>query len=85
MGVNANDGNAFPVSIILKAMTELNFKVNSSKSAKPQALSLLTELKKLLPIERAKMHLKISVSGEPREELLKVLTDKFGGQFTVTG
>jgi ribosome maturation protein Sdo1 len=35
MGVNSNDGNQFPVSIILKAMTEVNCKVNTNKAAKP--------------------------------------------------
>lgn len=64
MGVNAKDGNAFPVSIILKAMNELNFKINPNKAAKPQALALLGELKKVLPIERAKMLLSISCSDE---------------------
>lgn len=35
MTVNETNGNKFPVSIILKAMTELNCKIESNKSAKP--------------------------------------------------
>ena len=38
MCVNSEDGNAFPVTIISKAMGELNCKVNASKAAKPQAI-----------------------------------------------
>lgn len=60
MAVNSNDGNQFPVSIILKAMIEVNCKVNVSKSAKPQAMAFVGELKKVLPIERARMHLRVT-------------------------
>ena len=35
MCVNQEDGNQFPVSIIVKAMTELNVKVNANKQPKP--------------------------------------------------
>ena len=73
MGVNSKDGNSFPVSIILKAMNELNCKVNTSKQAKPQALAILGELKKLLPIERAKMHLRLSMTPAQTDLLLAVL------------
>ena len=76
MGVNSEDGNSFPVSIILKAMNELNCKVNSNKQAKPQALGFLTELKKVLPIERAKMGLRITASQEQQKALLDSLTGK---------
>ena len=52
MTVNETDGNKFPVSIILKAMTETNCKVNGNKPAKPQALAFINDLKKVIPIER---------------------------------
>ena len=52
MTVNESDGNKFPVSIILKAMTETNCKVNGNKPAKPQALAFINDLKKVIPIER---------------------------------
>ena len=35
MCVNTKDGNQFPVSIILKAISEVNFKINANKKAKP--------------------------------------------------
>lgn len=35
MAVNSQDGNQFPVSIILKAMAEANCKVNVNKPVKP--------------------------------------------------
>ena len=32
---NSQNGNLFPVTIILKAMTEVNCKINDKKAAKP--------------------------------------------------
>lgn len=85
MGVNSNDGNQFPVSIILKAMTEVNCKVNTNKAAKPQAMGFLNDLKKVLPIERVRMHLRISFEGQEQAETMhKWLQEKFTSQFTIT-
>ena len=58
--VNTNDNKQFPVSIIMKAMNEANVKINPKDSAKKQALSFIPDLKSIIPIERAKMRLKIS-------------------------
>jgi ribosome maturation protein SDO1 len=60
MCVNSETGGQFPVSIIQKAMVEANCKLNPNKAAKPQALAFVNELKVVLPIKRASMHLKIS-------------------------
>ena len=58
--INKTDGKQFPVSIILKAMAEVSCKVNPTQSAKKQALDLIKDLQAVIPIERAKMRLKIS-------------------------
>ena len=64
MCVNSENGNQFPVSIIQKAMNEANIKVNTNKSAKPQALQAIKELQAILPIERARMNLRITFPTE---------------------
>ena len=84
MAINSNDGNQFPVSIITKAMNEVNCKINANKAAKPQAMAFINDLKKVLPIERAKMHLRLSfLTGEQAECLLKWLADNFANQYTI--
>ena len=60
MCVNSKDGNQFPVSIILKAMAEAGCKLIPTQSAKKQALEFIRELQAVLPIERAKMRLRVS-------------------------
>jgi ribosome maturation protein Sdo1 len=65
-------------------MTEVNCKVNGNKPAKPQALAFITDLKKVIPIERSRMQLRITFrDAEQSEKLLSSLTGKFDGQFTV--
>jgi ribosome maturation protein Sdo1 len=85
MTVNETDGNKFPVSIILKAMNEVNCKVNGNKPAKPQALAFIPELKKVIPIERSRMQLRITFTdSEQALKLLEVLNSKFSSQFSMT-
>ena len=74
MCVNSETGGQFPVSIMMKAMVEANVKVNPNKSAKPQALAIINELKSILPIKRSNMHLKVTfISGEQQQNLTKTL------------
>ena len=47
--VNSETGNEFPSSIILRAMKEINAKVVLTKNAKPQALAMINDLKRVLP------------------------------------
>ena len=42
--VNSKDGKQFPVSIIMKAMTEANCKINPTQSSKKQALDFVKDL-----------------------------------------
>lgn len=84
MCVNAEDGNQFPVSIIQKAMNQLNVKINANKQAKPQATQIINQLKEVLPIERARMHLKVTFDNLGQAEALqKLLAEKHENQFTV--
>jgi ribosome maturation protein SDO1 len=69
--VNTTDGKQFPVSIILKAMAEANVKVNPKHDAKKQALEFIKELKKVIPIDRARMRLRVAVESEAQVEKLK--------------
>jgi ribosome maturation protein Sdo1 len=43
-------------------MSEVNCKVNVNKSGKPQAMAFIPELKKVLPIERTRMNLRVTCS-----------------------
>ena len=65
-------------------MDELKYKV-SNKGAKPQALGLFNDLKKHLPIERAKMILKVTIEeGQAQNELMEHLNqEKFKDQFSL--
>ena len=58
--MSTKDGKQFPVSIIMKAMTEVNCKINPTQSSKKQALDFIKDLQKVIPIERARMRLKVS-------------------------
>ena len=42
--INKNDSTSFPVSIIMKAMAEVNCKINPIQSAKKQALEFVKDL-----------------------------------------
>ncbi|CDW78721.1 ribosome maturation protein sbds-like [Stylonychia lemnae] len=74
--VNTTDGKQFPVSIIMKAMNEVNAKINPKQTAKKQALDFIGELKKVIPIERAKMRLKISFESQEQQEKMKDFIEK---------
>ena len=59
-------------------------KVNANKSAKPQATAIIGQLKEILPIERARMHIKITFKSlEQAEVLQKLLMERHEKQFTV--
>lgn len=85
MTENTKDGNQFPVSMILKAMEECHCKINPQKTAKPQAIGFINELKKVLPIERTKMRLRITCGqgAEQAEELRKWFSDNHKDQHVV--
>ncbi|TNV77250.1 hypothetical protein FGO68_gene9400 [Halteria grandinella] len=84
--INTKDGKQFPVSIILKAMSEVNCKINPTQNSKKQALDFIKDLQKVIPIERAKMKLKIAYENdEQRAKLVEILNQdhKDGEDFTI--
>ena len=44
----------------MKAMNEVNVKINPTQSAKKQALDFIKDLQKVIPIDRAKMRIKLT-------------------------
>ena len=44
----------------MKAMDEIHVQINPKNNAKKQALDFIKDLKKVIPIERAKMRIRIS-------------------------
>ena len=64
MSVNANDLTPFPLSQILKAMSECKVKLNEKQPAKKQALEIIKDLEKVIPIKRAQMRVLMSFTEE---------------------
>jgi ribosome maturation protein Sdo1 len=60
----------------MKAMNEANVKINPKHDAKKQALDFIKELKKVIPIDRAKMRLKISFENTEQLEKMKDIIEK---------
>ncbi len=56
--VNPASNRPYTVKMILSGMKEIHFAVNPTRSAKQQALEVIRRLKEVMPIERAKMHLR---------------------------
>jgi len=57
-------------------MNEVNCKVVLNKAAKQQGLAIIADLKRVLPIERARMHIKVTfVSADQSEAFLKKLQE----------
>jgi ribosome maturation protein SDO1 len=75
--VNTKDQKQFPVSIIVKAMNEVNVKINPTQSAKKQALEFIKDLQKVIPIERAKMRIKVIFPKEGQSEEMKESLKQF--------
>lgn len=69
--VNTESKRPYPVSIIEKAMKDLHFSVKPNKNVKQQALEVIGLLKETLPLERARMRLKISCSSTKDAKMMK--------------
>lgn len=93
--INPKNKKRYPPSIIYKALTLLNFKVNLSQSAKIQSLNAIKLLieKQIIPIKRCKMLIKTIISNKDivdldRLSLLyinKKVEQNENGQIEVTG
>ncbi|CAH0556015.1 unnamed protein product [Brassicogethes aeneus] len=59
----------YPVTMIEKAMKDVHFSVKPNQSAKQQALHVIKLLKESIPIERAKMRLKVNFKGKEAKKI----------------
>ncbi|CAH1119138.1 unnamed protein product [Phaedon cochleariae] len=64
----------YPVTIIEKAMKDVHYSVKPNQSAKQQALQVIKLLKESIPIERAKMRLKVNFKGKASKKIKEKLT-----------
>lgn len=66
----------YPVTIIEKAMKDVHYSVKPNQSAKQQALQVIKLLKEQIPLERAKMRLRVIFKGKTakkmKEKLMKL-------------
>lgn len=61
--VNSKNSRPYTVDSIVKAMKEvIHFAVSETKSAKQQALEVIKQLEKVMPLERAKMRLVLNLN-----------------------
>ncbi|KAJ6639860.1 Ribosome maturation protein SBDS [Pseudolycoriella hygida] len=67
--VNPESNRPYPVSIIEKAMKDIHFSVKTNKSAKQQALEAIPLLKNTIPLERANMRIKVTLTGHNAKKL----------------
>lgn len=56
--VNPASNRPYTVKMILSGMKEIHYAVNPTRSAKQQALEVIKKLREVMPLERAKMHLR---------------------------
>lgn len=64
----------YPVTMIEKAMKDIHYSVKPNQSAKQQALTVIKLLKESIPIERAKMRLRVVVKGKEAKKCKDKLT-----------
>lgn len=91
--VNPSTNRPYPPSMIQKALEEIGYSVRADKSAKSQALDAIKKLieSKVIPIQRARMRLRISITGKDckkvRDKLAEagmlgqILEEDFGDEY----
>lgn len=57
---NTDTGRPYSMSMIQNAMKDIHYSVNLSKGAKQQALDVIRRLKKVMPIARTRLYLRIT-------------------------
>lgn len=76
--VNPDTKRPYPVGVIERAMKDVHYSVKPSKGSKQQALEVIHALQQSMPIERARMRLKIQLPSKEarrvRESILQFLT-----------
>ncbi|KAG8036118.1 hypothetical protein G9C98_004698 [Cotesia typhae] len=67
--VNPDTKRPYPVSMIEKALKDIHFSVNPNHNSKQQALDVIPKLKIVLPLERARMRVRIVVTNKNAKKL----------------
>ena len=75
--VNPETNRPYPPGMIERALREVHFQVDPTKSAKQQALAALPRLRKVFPIKRAAMRFRFTV---PDSEHIKPTLDMLLGE-----
>jgi ribosome maturation protein SDO1 len=78
MCVNPETKRAYPVGIIEKALHDLHFSIKPNRTTKQQALEIIPKLRETMPIERAKMRIRVFVPAHSA----KHMKDKLVQQIT---
>ena len=71
--VNPETNRPYPPGMIERALREVHFQVDPTKSAKQQALAALPRLQKVFPIKRAAMRFRLTVPAERAQATLDML------------
>lgn len=69
--INPQTKRPYPVSMIETAMKGIHFSVKPNRNVKQQALDVIPQLQKVMPLERAQMRVRILVMREKDIEKLK--------------
>ncbi|XP_050465747.1 ribosome maturation protein SBDS [Cataglyphis hispanica] len=77
--INPETKHPYPVSMIENAMREeIHFSVKPNRNAKQQALDVISQLKEVMPLERAQMRLRIVIPEKEarklKEKVIKLIT-----------
>ncbi|XP_065075771.1 ribosome maturation protein SBDS [Ochlerotatus camptorhynchus] len=72
--VNPETKRPYPVSIIEKCMKDIHFSIKPNRNAKQQALEVIKLLQETIPLERAKMRLKVTLPGKDAKRLKEKVT-----------
>uniref|UniRef100_U5EWR6 Ribosome maturation protein SBDS n=1 Tax=Corethrella appendiculata TaxID=1370023 RepID=U5EWR6_9DIPT len=67
--INPETKRPYPVSIIEKSMKDIHYSIKPNRNAKQQALEVIKLLQETIPLERAKMRIKISLQGKDAKKL----------------
>lgn len=76
--VNPENNRPYTISMILNAMKQLHFSVNTSKSAKSQALDVIRKLRDVMPIARACMLLRVTAPAVHQSSVRELLSTETG-------
>nr|XP_018915706.1 PREDICTED: ribosome maturation protein SBDS [Bemisia tabaci]XP_018915707.1 PREDICTED: ribosome maturation protein SBDS [Bemisia tabaci] len=72
--INPDTNRMYPVTMIEKAMKDCHISVKPNKNAKQQALEVIPQLKTVIPIERAQMRVRVTLSGKEAKKLREKMT-----------